>query len=87
MSRNERQSRIAKLAVDDVKIGAADGAAFDLQKELIGVRPRHRQLGEREGLAGSGEHHGVHRVRVHGVEGLLVARSTGKFVILRLPQR
>ena len=66
MSGNERQLRIAQLAIDDMEVGSADRAAFDTEKKLLRVRFRHRQLGELERFAGFAQDHGVHARRVLG---------------------
>src|SRR5207244_7216505 len=64
MSHDQRELRIGQFAVDDVQIGAADGARFDLDAKLAGARFRLGDLREHEPLARTAEEHGAHRSRV-----------------------
>src|SRR5262249_27032880 len=64
MSRNERQLRIGELAVDDVKVGAADGADFDRDTQLPFARRGWRHVRQLERLACTAEQHGPHECSV-----------------------
>src|SRR5512132_397245 len=61
MPEHERQLRVRQLAVDDVKVRAADGAGADADEQLPGARPRHREVALRERPSRLGEHHRAHQ--------------------------
>jgi hypothetical protein len=60
VARHDRPARIRQLAIDNVKIGAANAAGFnpdpDLARPGRGIGP----LFQRERPAGSGKDHGLH---------------------------
>jgi hypothetical protein len=60
MAEDERKLGMSKLAVEDVKIGAADAARRDLDKDLLRPGLRHRQLCRAQRLACPIEQHGLH---------------------------
>src|SRR6266852_1196946 len=64
MARNERQLRLLELAVDDVKVGPADGTRFDPDQDLALLRPGHRDIDELERFALPPQDHCAHEVRV-----------------------
>jgi hypothetical protein len=60
VSGNERKLGVRQVAVDDVEIGAADGARRNFDKHLAGTRTRRLPLNQPQGMASSLEHHRLH---------------------------
>jgi hypothetical protein len=60
MSEDERELRLRELAVDDVQIGAADGARLHANPKLAGCRFGARKLGRHKRRSGPCKHHRLH---------------------------
>jgi hypothetical protein len=60
MSDDERELRPLELAVDDVQVGAADGAGADAEQDLSRARFRTRDLFELQRLPCPMQHHRPH---------------------------
>src|SRR5262245_16344262 len=61
MPGDHRQFRIRQLAVDQMKIGAADAAGRDVDPDLAGAGLRTRERARHEGLPRALAHHCLHR--------------------------
>ena len=64
VAEDQRQRRLGELAVDDVKVGATDGAGEDAKQDLSGAGERLGDLGLLERLAGSAKELRAHEVSI-----------------------
>jgi hypothetical protein len=60
MARNQRQSRVSELTIDDVKVGSAHGAGFDAHDDLSGRRLGIGSRLHRQGMARHVQDHCPH---------------------------
>jgi hypothetical protein len=61
MAWNHRAFWVGQLAIDDVQVGAADGAGMDADQHLMRARAGHEMLGvQPEGGVGAVENHCTH---------------------------
>ena len=60
VTKNERKFRIGQLAINDMKIGAANGAGVNPNEQLSMARFGFGQVAEREWLSNFFEHHRAH---------------------------
>jgi len=60
VAENERKFRIRQFAIDDMKIGPANGAHVDANKKLSPARFRLAEIAERERLSDLFQHHRAH---------------------------
>ena len=67
VARDQRQLGVGKLAVDDVKIGAADRAGLDPHQHLARAGNRIGELGRTQRPARRVEHHGEHGITPVGL--------------------
>ena len=67
---HDGQLRVGKLAVDEVKVGPANGAGVHAQEHLTSVGRRVGSFGELERLAWFGQDEGAHATNMRFVRGL-----------------
>jgi len=77
VARDDLALRVGQLAVDDVEVGAADGARVHLDDDLLGARLGSRELRGAQRPPRLVEHHRAHHAASTLAAAVFVERPRG----------